>query len=54
MLPFGILYKTRKLDALAAAFTAWVAATAPSEVTLLGHPAEGLMVLPVKALNPKY
>jgi len=54
MLPLDALYEAPKLDALAAAFTAWVAATAPGEVTLLGHPDEGLMVLPVPELNPKY
>ena len=54
MLPLEVLYEARKLDALAAAFTAWVAATAPSEVTLLGHPDEGLMVLPVSELKPRY
>lgn len=54
MLPVDVLFETPELDALAAAFTAWVAATAPGEVTLLGHPDEGLLVLPVPELNPKY
>lgn len=48
------LYNAPKLDALAAAFTAWLAATSPEEVSMLGHPDEGLIVVPVPELNPKY
>jgi hypothetical protein len=48
------LYSAPKLDALAASFTAWLAATTPGEVTLLGHPEEGQVILPVPQLSPKY
>jgi len=48
------LFTAPKLDALASAFTAWVAATSPAEVTLLGHPDEGLIVIPVAELNHRY
>jgi hypothetical protein len=48
------LYNAPKLDALAAAFTAWLAATAPDEVSVIGHPDEGLIVIPVSELNLKY
>lgn len=48
------LYSAPKLDALAASFTAWLAATKPGEVTLLGHPEEGQITLPVPELSPKY
>ena len=54
MLPLEGLYTTPQLDALASAFTAWVAATSPEEITILGHPEEGLIVLPVAELNPRY
>lgn len=54
ILPLDGLYSVRKLDALVAAYTAWVAATTPKEVILLGNPEEGQIVLPVSELNPKY
>ncbi len=53
-LPLEALYKAPQLDALAAAYTAWAAATAPEEVSIFGHPEEGQIVFPVKELNPKY
>ena len=54
MLVLDGLYSPPMLDALASAFTAWVAATSPDKVTILGHPDEGQIVLPVPKLNPKY
>lgn len=54
VLPLEGLYDAAQLDALAAAYTAWVAATAPQEVSVLGHPEEGQIVFPVPELNPKY
>ena len=48
------LYSTPMLDALASAYTAWVAAVYPKKITILGHPDEGQIVLPVPKLNPKY
>ena len=54
IMPLDGLYSAQKLDALAAAYTAWVAATTPEEVILLGNPKEGQIVLPVSELKPKY
>ncbi len=48
------LYSQDKLDALVAAFTAWMAATHPKEISILGHPDEGQVVLPVQELQAKY
>jgi hypothetical protein len=54
MLELEGLYSTPMLDALASAFTAWMAATSPDEVTILGHPDEGQIILPVPKILPKY
>ncbi len=54
VLPLEGLYSTRKLEALVGAYTAWLAATSQKDVTILGHPEEGQIVLPVSDLNPKY
>jgi hypothetical protein len=54
ILPLGDLYSARELDALVAAFTAWVAATSPEGVTLLGAPEEGQIVLPSAELQSRY
>jgi len=48
------LYDAPQLDALAAAYTAWVAATTPGQVSIFGHPKEGQIVFPVAELNPRY
>jgi hypothetical protein len=48
------LYHPPMLDALASAYTAWMAATSPEEISNLGHPEEGEIILPVPQLNPKY
>jgi hypothetical protein len=48
------LYTPLKLDALASAYTAWVTATSPEKITILGHPEEGLMILPVPELKSRY
>jgi hypothetical protein len=54
ILPVENLYSPGELDALVAAFTAWMAATRPDEITLLGDPAEGQIVLPVAGLKARY
>lgn len=54
MLELEGLFSTPMLDALASAYTAWKAAIFPEQITLLGHPDEGQIVLPVSKLNPKY
>jgi len=53
-LPFEDLYSARELDALVAAFTAWVAATSPDTVTLVGDPAEGQIILPSAEIQARY
>lgn len=54
ILPTQDLYTPGELDALVAAFTAWKAATYPDQVTLLGDPQEGQVVLPVVELKRRY
>ena len=54
ILPLDDLYSVRELDALVAAFTAWVAATSPEGVSILGNPQEGQVVLPSAELQPRY
>jgi len=46
------LLEPTQLDALVAAYTAWSAAK--GEYTLIGHPEEGQVVLPVRELLPHY
>lgn len=54
ILPVDLLYKTGELDALVAAFTAWMTAHHPDQVTTLGDPVEGEIVLPIADLKPIY
>ncbi len=54
ILPLDDLYSARELDALVAAFTAWVAATSPEGVTVLGAPEEGQIVLPSADIQTRY
>ena len=54
ILPVGELYAQGELDALAAAYTAWLAATYPSKVTALGDPAEGVVIVPAAELKRHY
>lgn len=51
ILPTDILYSPGELDALVAAYTAWLAAVNPEQVTLLGDPAEGQVVIPSAELK---
>jgi hypothetical protein len=53
-LPFGQIYEPGALDALAAALTAYRAANSPAQITLLGAPEEGQIVLPVSELKAGY
>lgn len=48
------LYRPQELDAIAAAYTAWKAALHPDGITLVGHPEEGQIVLPVKSMKERY
>jgi hypothetical protein len=54
ILPDESLYSPAGLDALVAAYTAWKAVNRPSEVTVLGYPEEGQVVLPVAELKSHY
>lgn len=54
ILPDENLYSARELDALVAAFTAWMAAMRPNQVVTLGHPDEGQLILPTSELKPRY
>ncbi len=50
-MPADILYEPGELDALAAAYTAWLAAHQPDQISLIGDPDEGQIVLPVPKLK---
>jgi hypothetical protein len=52
--PLKNLHTPPELDALVAAYTAWIAATRPDEITSLGHPEEGLLMLPIAHLKDRY
>ncbi len=54
ILPFEHLYDASQLDALLAAFTAWLAATKPKETCALGDGDEGKVYFPVPKLKSKY
>ena len=53
-LPQDPLYTQEALDALVAAYTAWLSATHPNQITTLGDASEGLVVLPVAELKRHY
>jgi hypothetical protein len=53
-LPLDLLYSPEKLDALAAACTAWLTSTKPAETILLGDAQEGQITLPVRELKTRY
>jgi len=46
ILPTEILYKPGELDAIVAAYTAWLAITHPDQVTLVGDIDEGRIIVP--------
>ncbi|MCU0487781.1 MAG: DUF429 domain-containing protein [Anaerolineales bacterium] len=54
ILPLEQLLKPGELDALVAAYTAWLAATHPDQVSLIGDPTEGQITLPVAELKAHY
>jgi hypothetical protein len=53
-LPMEHLHQPGELDALAAAYTAFMAAKHPNQVSLIGSPEEGRIVVPVSELKQKY
>jgi len=54
VLPVEMIYSAGELDALVAAYTAWLAALHPDQVTLLGDPQEGQVALPGTDLKSRY
>lgn len=53
-LPVNDLYTQGELDALVAAFTAWIGTRHPNQVTTMGEASEGVVILPVKELKRRY
>jgi predicted RNase H-like nuclease len=53
-LPLDELYSPGELDALVAAYTACLAATAPERVSVMGHAEEGQIYLPTSELKARY
>lgn len=54
VLPTDLLLSPQHLDALVAAYVAWVASHRPAEALALGEKGEGSIVLPVSALAEQY
>jgi predicted RNase H-like nuclease len=54
ILPLEELYGPEELDAMVAAYTAWIAGMQPDQVSRLGDPEEGYLVLPVPELRDRY
>lgn len=52
--PVEMLYSPEQLDALAAAYTAWLAVNKPDHVSAIGDPKEGVIILPERELKEKY
>jgi predicted nuclease with RNAse H fold len=52
--PIELLYLPEQLDALVAAYTAWLAVNKPDKTSNVGDEREGLIVLPEKELKEKY
>lgn len=53
-LPLEGLFSVEELESLIAAYTAWKAAVEPDEVTRMGNPKEGEIILPSTDLKLKY
>lgn len=52
--PHDLLYLPEQLDAMVAAYTAWLAVHKPESISVVGDPAEGTIILPEKNLKEKY
>ena len=48
ILPYEMIYSTHELNAIMAAYTAWLAVHQPERVVSLGDKEEGCLILPVK------
>lgn len=53
-LPLEGLFSVEQLESLIAAYTAWKAAVEPDEITRVGNPKEGEIILPSTDLKLKY
>ncbi len=53
-LPMELVHKPAQLDALVAAYTAWLATEKPADVMHVGYKQEGFITLPVNVLKEKY
>lgn len=54
ILPLELVHLPEQLDALVAAYTAWLAMEKPAELTRIGNQEEGFIILPVPSLREKY
>jgi hypothetical protein len=54
MLPIEELYEAEELDAMVAAYTAWLAGNEPDQVSFIGDPLEGEVVLPAGEILSRY
>jgi predicted RNase H-like nuclease len=54
LLPMELVLSQDELDALLAAYTAWLAAVRPDDVIRLGNRQEGFITLPVNQLQDTY
>lgn len=54
VLPMELIYLPEQLDALAAAYTAWMAVKRPGETMAIGDKQEGRIILPVPELKSRY
>ena len=54
VMPMELIYHPEQLDALVAAYTAWMTANHPTETMQLGANEEGFVVLPVGEIRTKY
>jgi predicted RNase H-like nuclease len=52
--PLELLYLPDQLDALVAAYTAWLAVNKAEKISSVGDEREGLIFLPEKELKEKY
>jgi len=53
-LPLEVIYTPEQLDALVAAYTAYVAANKPGEILCSGAKEEGRIALPVGELKDRF
>ncbi|MGB5843463.1 MAG: DUF429 domain-containing protein [Anaerolineales bacterium] len=54
LLPTEDLYQVEELDAMVAAYTAWMAGNEPDQISLVGDPVEGQIVLPTPQIQSRY